>query len=73
MDEPTHYRIQIQGHLPSNWSTLLEGMAVTCAPEGTTTLCGLVRDQAELYGLIARLQNFGLTLISINRIGDESS
>jgi hypothetical protein len=61
-----HYRIQVKGHLPAAWSDLLEGMQVTCQPDGSTTLSGPVRDQAQLYGLIAKLQNLGLTLISVN-------
>lgn len=63
---PTPYRLQVKGHLPANWSEWLGQFEVTCEPDGNTTLTGPIRDQSELYGLVAKLQNLGLTLISIN-------
>ena len=66
-----HYCIRVKGHLPATWSELLEGMRLTVQADGTTTLCGPLRDQAELYGLVAKLQNLGLTLVSVNPTTDE--
>jgi hypothetical protein len=60
------YRIQVKGHLPTGWSEWLGQCEITCEPDGNTTLTGPIRDQSELYGLVARLQNLGVTLISIN-------
>ncbi len=60
------YSIRVKGYLPSSWSELLEGMEIQQDAGGETILTGLVRDQAALYGLLAKLQNLGLTLISIN-------
>jgi hypothetical protein len=71
MKPPMIYCIRIKGHLPSSWSFLLEGLQVTCEPEGRTALCAPIRDQAELYGLITHLQNLGITLISINPLPED--
>jgi hypothetical protein len=60
------YRIRVKGHLPEAWSEMMEQMEVTCEVDGNTMISGPIRDQSELYGLISRLQNLGLTLISIN-------
>jgi hypothetical protein len=60
------YRIQVKGHLPTGWSEWLGQFELTCEPDGNTTLTGPIRDQSELYGLVAKLQNLGLTLLSIN-------
>jgi len=68
MDTP--YRIQVKGHLPAGWSEWLGPFEITCEPDGNTILTGPIRDQAELYGLVAKLQNLGLTLISINQVSE---
>ena len=62
-----HYRIQVKGHLPDGWIEMMERMEIICEADGNTTISGPIRDQAELYGLITKLQNLGLTLISINQ------
>jgi hypothetical protein len=64
---PNVYHILIQGHLTADWSEWFEGMAVQCRPDGTTVLSGPVRDQAALYGLLLKVRDLGLTLISVNR------
>ena len=61
------YRIQVKGHLPDGWFEMVERMEILCEADGNTTISGPIRDQSELYGLISRLQNLGLTLISINQ------
>ncbi len=63
---PTEYSIQIQGHLASDWSEWFDGMNVQCHPDGTTTLSGPVRDQATLHGLLLKVRDLGLGLISVN-------
>jgi hypothetical protein len=63
----TQYRIRVRGHLPEGWIEMLERMELICEADGNTTLSGPIRDQAELYGIITKLQNLGLTLISINQ------
>ncbi len=56
--------IVVKGHLDPHWSEWLEGMTITHTAEGTV-LCGTVADQSALYGLLSRLRDLGLTLISV--------
>jgi hypothetical protein len=66
------YQIRIQGHLDAHWDDWLEGLAVTNEADGTTTLSGVVIDQARLHGLLGRIGGLGMTLISVNVIeGDQ--
>lgn len=58
------YEIQVKGRLDERWQELFDGM--TIAPEDdATTISGFVADQAALHGLLARVRDFGLVLISI--------
>ena len=63
----TQYHVQVKGYLPDGWRQLMERMEIIREAGGITTLAGPIRDQAELYGLVVKLQNLGLTLISINQ------
>jgi len=65
---PVEYCIRVKGHLPSGWSDLFEGMEILQEPCGDTLLSGPVKDQAALYGLLSKLQNLGVTLVSINPV-----
>ena len=60
---PTIYRLQVRGPLPAALTDQLDGFTVHAGP--ITTLTGPVTDAADLYGLIARLESLGLTLLSI--------
>lgn len=60
-----HYRITVKEFLEDSWSAWFDGLLITHAPDGTTTLTGVVRDQTALYGLIAKLRDLGLTLIAV--------
>ena len=62
-----HYKIIVKGHLRSQWSDWFEGMAIT-SDEGLTTITGKVADQAALHGLLVRVRDLGLTLISVTRV-----
>ncbi len=63
--KPEEYRIHIQGHLDPQWSDWFEQMTLTHNADGTTTLTGLVVDQAALYGLLDKLRDLGVQLISV--------
>ncbi len=65
------YRLVVQGELSDRVEAAFEGMTLT-RDEGNTRLEGLVRDQAELQGLLRRVSDFGLTLLSANAIGEEA-
>ena len=60
---PTTYCLQVRGPLPASLADQLDGFTVHTGP--TTTLTGPVTDAAHLYGLIARLESLGLTLLSV--------
>jgi len=65
--QPSYYAIRIKGLLDPHWDWL-EGLTVTYLEPGETLLCGLVIDQAALHGLISRIRDLNLTLLSVNQI-----
>ncbi|UCH63555.1 MAG: hypothetical protein JSU77_03670 [Fidelibacterota bacterium] len=64
---PVHYQIKLQGQLREQWSDWFSGMTVTIC-KGMTLLTGPVIDQSALHGILTRVRDLGLPLISINRI-----
>ena len=64
--EARRYEIRLKGHLDSSWAEWLGGMSLTHASDGTTVLVGPVVDQAALHGLLQKLRDLGITLISVN-------
>ncbi len=62
---PNHYQITIKETLEDSWSAWFDGLTITHAPDGSTTLTGAVRDQTALYGLLAKLRDLGLTLVTV--------
>ena len=65
-EQPTIYEIRIDGHLDREWSDWFEGLAVTLAEDGTTLLSGPVADQAALHGILKKVRDLGMPLISVN-------
>lgn len=63
--QPALYRIRIQGQLDSQWADWFEEMAITFEEDGNTLFTGPVVDQAALHGLLKKIRDLGLTLISI--------
>jgi len=61
-----HVEICIKGQLDETWSEWFEGFTVSQTEDNQTILVGELSDQAALYGLIAKLRDLGLTLISVN-------
>ena len=64
---PACYQIKVKGRLGSQWSDGFDGMTITYR-EGVTTIAGEVIDQAALHGLLIRIRDIGLQLISVNRV-----
>jgi hypothetical protein len=62
------YEIRVKGHLAPFWSQTFDGMQITLTPDGETTLSGAVADQAALHGLLVRVRDLNLILISVNRV-----
>ncbi len=65
---PGLYQIILQGHLSSQWSDWFDGFSITLEPNGQTVLVGPVTDQAALYGLLKKVHDLGILLISVNRL-----
>jgi hypothetical protein len=74
-DRPTgpsaRYEIRVSGVLDSRWSAWFEGLEVTSDPAGQTTIAGPVADQAALHGLLAKVRDLGLPLLSVRQIGPD--
>ena len=67
-DQPVVYQIRIKGHLGPQWTEWFEGMAVTREENGDTLLTGPVVDQAALHGLLKKVRDLGLPLLSVIRV-----
>ena len=65
-DRPAHFSIKIAGPLEAHWQPWFEGLTISPTADGHTLLSGPICDQAELYGVLKRINNLGLTLISVN-------
>src|SRR5688572_26299116 len=59
------YEIRVSGHLGSRWATWFDGMTLTAEDDSTTVIRGPVVDQAALHGLLQRLRDLGITLLSL--------
>jgi hypothetical protein len=71
--QPDHgrYEIRVQGRLESRWAAWFDGMTLTPQDDGTTTIHGPVVDQAALHGLLRRLRDVGLPLVSVMQVHEE--
>ncbi len=67
-DGAGQYEIRLKGHLGNRWSTWFDGMTLTTNSDGTTTLDGIVVDQSALHGLLQKVRDAGLPLVSVARI-----
>ena len=63
--EPRQYEIRLKGHLDTRWADQFEHMSFTHASDGTTILAGPVVDQAAFYGLLRKVRDLGLPLVSV--------
>lgn len=67
-DEPLVYQIRLKGHLGAQWADWFEGLIITLAEDGDTLLTGPVADQAALHGLLKKVRDLAMPLVSVNRI-----
>ena len=65
---PGWYEIRVQGHLGTRWAAWFDGLTLTHASDGTTIIHGPVTDQAALHGLLQKVRDLGLSLISVNHV-----
>jgi hypothetical protein len=61
------YAIRVKGELGPEWSSWFDGFTITTEDDGETTLVGLIADQPALHGLLAKIQNLGLTLVRVEQ------
>jgi hypothetical protein len=66
LDKLQVYQLRIKGHLDSRWTAWFEGLSITREEGGDTLLTGPVADQAALHGLLKKLRDLGLTLVSVS-------
>jgi hypothetical protein len=66
MDKTTPYQIRVKGHLDNSLADSFEGLTISNLENGEALLSGSIQDQAALQGVINRISNLGLTLISVN-------
>jgi hypothetical protein len=66
--EPGHYEIRIKGHLDNRWAEWFEGFTITLENNGETRLSGTVVDQSALHGLLRKVRDLGMPLVSVNRV-----
>ena len=66
--EAGRYEIRLKGHLDSRWAAWFDGLSLTNESDGTTLIRGLVADQAALHGLLQKVRDIGLPLVSVTQI-----
>ena len=67
-NQPMVYQIRIKGHLGSQWTGWFGGLTITLEDNGDTLLTGSVVDQAALYGLLRKVRDLGMPLLSVNSV-----
>ena len=66
--QPVVYQVRIKGHLGGQWQDWFGGLAISLEDNGETLLTGPVADQAALHGLLRRVRDLGMPLVSIIRV-----
>jgi hypothetical protein len=73
IDTPTsnaqYYEIRLKGHLEAHWVKWFDGMSIRLEANGDTLLTGPVADQAALHGLLKKVRDLGMPLVSVNVVG----
>lgn len=68
-NQSTIYQIRVKDHLDRQWMGRFEEFSITLEEDGTTLLTGPVVDQAALHGILRKIRDLGITLLSINSVG----
>jgi hypothetical protein len=66
-DPPMLYEIRVKGHLDERWADWFGGLTITLEEGGNTLLTGPVIDQAALHGLLKKVRDLGMSLLSVNQ------
>jgi hypothetical protein len=67
------YQIRLKGHLTPQWIEWFAGLTITLAENGDTLLTGPIVDQAALHGLLKKVRDLGLPLLSVMRVADDTN
>lgn len=77
MDTPTSqakvYEIRLKGHLEARWAQWFDGLTITLEQNGSTLLSGPLADQAALHGILKKVRDVGLPLLSVNAIEPDAT
>ena len=68
-DQPINYQIRILGHLGPQWMSWFDGLTIMLEEDGNTLLSGPVIDQAALHGILKKVRDLGMPLLSVNSVG----
>jgi hypothetical protein len=71
--EPMVYQIRLKGHLDCQWTDWFEGLTITLEENGDTLITGPVVDQAALFGLLKKVRDLGMPLLSVNCVEPDQS
>jgi len=71
-NQPLVYQIRIKGHLGQQWTDWFDGLTITLEDDGITLLNGSVIDQPALHGILKKVRDLGLPLLSVNIVGPDS-
>ena len=66
-DGASTYEIRVKGHLGARWSAWFDGLALSLESDGTTTIRGVLADQPALHGVLQKVRDLGLDLVSVTR------
>ena len=72
-DQPVVYQIRIKGHLGRQWTDWFEGLTITLEEDGNTLLTGPVIDQAALHGLLKKVRDLGMPLVSVSPVESDQA
>ena len=72
MNQAEKYEIRVEGHLDTRWAAWFDGLDLTHKTDGTTVLHGPVVDQAALHGLLQKVRDLGVPLVSVIHVAPHS-
>ena len=72
-DQAGRYDIRLKGHLDARWAAWFDGLSLASDPDGTTVISGTVVDQAALHGLLQKVRDLGLPLVSVTQVQPDYS
>jgi hypothetical protein len=70
-DQAGRYEIRLKGHLATRWAAWFDGLSLTHDSDGTTVIRGSIVDQAALHGLLQKVRDLGLPLVSVTQLGPD--